>query len=254
MIALFTASRALAATTPIDVVTASQLGMPRLHDPFSDCQCVGMTWDDGGETLTLEVPVADIVGLERVVVEGGHDVSLVLVSGERLLLEQAPCVFAEQMSQKYATVLALQTTVVGAEGEQVDATCGDVLEGVRQWSAEVQRQQREAVHYLSTEDIPLASLQVLSSKGEEGAVTGARRALAAARTRAASCWTGDASAASESVQLTVKGSGGARPKVKAKAVGVAALDRCFDEIASAVSIPAGKIKIKAVYGPPVPHG
>jgi hypothetical protein len=245
---------ALAGQVAVDVDAAVELGLPRLHDAFRDCQCVGMTWDADGSDYVLDLPAHDIARLERVEGEFQHTVAVVLHDERRIVLEEAPCVYAQQALEKYRDVLGVPVVVVTADGEEGEPTCGDVLGALRVWSEEARRLDHQNVRYMSTDDIPVASLQVLQKKGDATTVTGATRALAATRTRAASCWSGDAADSDATVQLTVKGSGGGAPRVKARHVGVQSIDRCFDELASAVAIPAGKVKVKAVFGPPTPPG
>jgi len=233
---------AVAGTTAIDVAGARSLGMPRLHEPFEDCECVAMTWDSARGPLTLEVPLDDISRIEHTTGDGPHEVALVVSDGTRLPLEEAPCVFAEQASAKYQTVLGIDVQVVGDRAAD-GSTCGDAFEDLRQWSEEVNRLQRSSVHYISNDDLQLASLTVVSSKGNDGEVATVKRTLAASRSRAARCWA-DAEDAGSVVMVS---KGGA---LKARRSGDAGVDACMSELAASTTMPAGTAKVKVVFGPP----
>jgi len=230
-----------AAPTPIDAQSAQSLGMPRLHEPFTDCDCVAMTWDTENGPLTLEVPRDQVDHLEHAVTDGPNKLALVTTEGARIQLEEAPCVFAERAGRRYVEVLGLSVELVGTPLAD-DSTCGDTFQDLRAWNDEVIRLQHEGIKYVQSSDLKLASLKVLSSKGAETDVATVRRTLAATRGRAASCWT-EGSGAS----VVVMAKGGA---LRAKRSGDAGVDACISEMVSATSIPAGKAKVKVVYGPP----
>jgi len=245
--ALGIAPAAFAGTTAIDAASAESLGMPRLHEPFTDCNCVAMTWDSSKGPLTLEVGRDQVDHLEHDVseVEAPNRLTLVTTAGQRIPLEEAPCVFAERAADKYTTVLDIPVEIVGEQAAD-GSTCGDTFQDLREWSDEVTRRQHENLHYIESSDLQLASLKVLSSKGAAPEIAGVKRALAASRSRAASCW-GEASEAT----VVVKAKGGA---LHAKRTGDATVDACFLEMVSATAIPAGKVKVKAIFGPPEPRG
>lgn len=249
MFALLLAA-AWAGPVAVDAEAATGLGMPRLHEPFVDCQCVGMTWETATGTVTLEVPVAEVARLERVVADGPHELALVTAAGHRIVLEEAPCVYAASIGTRYTDVLGLPVTVVDDQGAEVVGACADGLAEVREWSERMAKLEKDAVHYMTTADLGVAELEVLSSKGEEGLLTSARRALAATRTSAGRCL-GRVEEGVEppAIQVTVKGSAAAT-RVKARPTGAPEVDACMDDLVGAMALPSGKMKLKAVYSAP----
>ena len=244
---------AMADPVVIDVDTALTLGLPTVHDPYKECDCIRLGWDGEGEGFSLELPSANVSHFEhRVLVDQPHEMVLVLNAGQQLVLEQAPCPYVQSGIDKYQLVLRTERRLLDAAGEPLADACGDIFQSVRDWDDEQRRRRENSVHVVSTDDVALSRLSVKSTKGDEADVTLVRRALAASRTTAARCWTESATSESQ-VAWTVSSKPGQRPKVKAVPSGDAEVDACFDQLAAAIPFPpVGKTKIKVAFRPDVP--
>ncbi len=225
---------------------ASALGMPRLHEPFKDCNCVGMTWSPSGtlEPLVLELPRAELSAIRHDVLDGPHELTLVLASGEEMMLEQAPCRYVEQAVIKYAGVLDLPSATLDAAGKEVVQACGPPIVDVESMTA--MRERAMAAEQVRIDDRRRARMELVSAKGEPQVVLGVRSTLNEAVMGAGECF-GRAPVPRDTrvdVKVSTRGSD---VRFKASAIGVDAVDQCFDELAGKVAFPIGKAKVRVAY-------
>jgi hypothetical protein len=229
----------------VDMAEALALGMPRLHEPFTDCQCVGMTWAVGaGEPLVLEIPRADITAVRHDVLDGPHELRLVLASGEEMLLEQAPCRYVALAAAKYSSVLGIPEETVDVDGALIEDPCGPPIVDIE--SMESMRKRAMAAEQSRLDDRQRARMELVSAKGEPQVVLGVRSSLNAAVMGAGQCF-GRAPVAPETrvdVKVSTRGS---EVRFKTRPIGVEAVDRCFDELGDQVALPAGKAKVHVAY-------
>jgi len=238
-------SQPLSKGQAIDVTEAAALGMPRLHEPFVDCQCVGMTWSAGNaDPLVLELPKDTIGSIRHDVLDGPHELRLVLASGDELLLEQAPCQFVALATVKYSAVLGIPALTVDAAGEAVVDACGPPIIDIE--SIGSMRKRAMAAELVRIDDRKRARMELVSAKGEPQVVLGVRSTLDAAVMGAGQCFGRAPVPPNTRVDVTVLTRGGGS-RFKARPIGVDAVDQCFDELASQLPFPTGKAKVRVAY-------
>ena len=225
---------------------ASALGMPRLHEPFKDCNCVGMTWSPSGsvEPLVLELPRAELMAIRHDVLDGPHELTLVLASGDEMMLEQAPCRYVELAASKYACVLDLPSSTLDAAGQEVEGACGGPIVDVE--SMRAMRERAMAAEQVRIDDRRRARMELVSAKGEPQVVLGVRSTLNEAVMGAGECF-GKAPVPQDTrvdVKVSTRGSD---VRFKASSIGVDAVDQCFDALAGKVAFPVGKSRVRVAY-------
>ena len=235
----------LGAGEAVSLQEALALGMPRLHEPFADCQCVGMTWSGAeGKALIHELPREAIASVRHDVLDGPDELRLVLTSGEELLLEQAPCRYVARGVIKYSGILGVPGLTVDAEGAEVVEACGPPVvdvEAMREAHEQAMAAEQERI-----DDRKRARMELISVKGDPQVVLGVRSSLHDAVMGAGQCF-GKAPVPADTrvaVKVTTKGTGA---RYKASSIGVEPVDRCFAELGDKVMFPAGKAKVKIAY-------
>jgi hypothetical protein len=182
------ASSSAAEPLEITIEQAVELGMPRLHHAFRDCDCVGLTWSIEGEDRVIDIARADIRELRQsVAADGQHELFLVHVSGPELLLERGPCIPLDDMTRRYERTLGLIAARPGLE----QPVCGDVAARVvadmKAWEEQVA--ERHKVTYVTQLDA-VAALRVTDRRGEPSeAATAVQREWRALRPRLSHCFT-----------------------------------------------------------------
>ncbi len=229
----------------VSVQEAAALGMPRLHEPFVDCQCVGMTWSTNKpEPLVLELPRDAIASIRHDVLDGPHELRLVLASGDEVLLEQAPCQFVALAITKYSAVLGIPGDTVDAAGEAVVDACGPPIIDVE--SIVSMRERAMAAEKVRIDDRRRARVELVSARGEPQVVLGVRSTLDAAVMGAGQCFGRAPVLPNTRVAVTVH-TRGDDSRFKARSIGVDAVDQCFDDLASQLPFPSGKAKVRVAY-------
>ena len=252
MLSIFLALSFAQEPAAITLEQAVGLGMPRLHEPFSDCGCVAMTWQVNGEPVVVEVPREEIALVRHRVIDGPHELSIHTKGGIDVLLEQAPCPFVYQGIAKYAYVLEVPSETVDALGAAVEPSCGEMFQEVKDWEDMRARARaaEAAAAAAAAQPVKTAALELISAKGDDAAVLGVRTSLSAARVTAGECWNRADVAADARVVVTVATKSGSPARVKTGRVGDAVVDSCFEELARNVRLPQGNAKVRVAYSPP----
>ncbi len=244
---LETVHDAAPARKAVTLEEAMALGMPRLHEPFFDCQCVGMTWSGpDGLALVHELPKASIASVRHDVLDGPHELRLVLTSGEELLLEQAPCRFVEVGVSKYSGVLQVPGLTVDGDGAEVTEACGPRAVDVQLEQMERMHERAMAAEQTRVGDRKRARMELVSAKGEQQVVLGVRSSLGEAVMGAGQCFGRAPVPAETRVDVRVSTKGDAS-RFKATPIGVEPVDQCFVELGESVAFPVGKAKVRVAY-------
>jgi hypothetical protein len=107
----------------LTLADARGLGVPAEHAALDACDCIALTWTNGGADSTYQLPRSLVQELRHEVTPAGrHDLTALLTDGTTLSLEQAPCAITTSMAATYAIRLDLTVT-----GSGVGVACNDAI-------------------------------------------------------------------------------------------------------------------------------